>query len=185
MAIAGGSCSRSQWCSRAMRPQGSFYGLLWQAARAAAGGRPPFTCAIRMAEVGQLRSNLACLLCAHLGRSRPPGGRSNADVRRSVAVATQMSAEGGDADSGHFPCPGTSLHGGHCDSQKVRVSQRAQCAQSTGIVARSAAVTANRLRPRTPATDTCRGSTAAGQVHELAEGSECESAGISAVKLIW
>jgi hypothetical protein len=51
------------------------------------------------------------------------------------------------------PCPGTSLHGGLCDSQKVRVDQRAQCAQSTGIVARSAAVTATRLRPRPPATD--------------------------------
>ena len=29
----------------------------------------------------------------------------------------------------------------------------------------------------------CRGSAAAGQVHELAEGSECESAQISAVRL--
>jgi hypothetical protein len=69
------------------------------------------------------------------------------------------------------------------DSQKVRVNQRAQCAPSTGIVARSAPVTATRLRPRPPATDTCRGSASAGQVHELAEGSECESAQISAVRL--
>ena len=34
-------------------------------------------------------------LCAHLGRSRAPGRRSKADVRRNVAVATEMSAAGG------------------------------------------------------------------------------------------
>ena len=35
------------------------------------------------------------LLCAHVGRSRPPGRNSNADVRPSVVVAAQMCAAGG------------------------------------------------------------------------------------------
>jgi transposase-like protein len=38
--------------------------------------------------------NSACPLCAHGGRSRAPGRRSNADVRSSVVMAAQMSAAG-------------------------------------------------------------------------------------------